>query len=80
MRLLSRLFTAQAHRLQNVQGVYADPSQCFLLIQQLQNVGIHVQEFPQTVANTTNMGETLFSLVRDRNLIAYKSPELRGTC
>ena len=29
------------------------------------------------MANTTKMGETLFSLVRDRNLIAYKSPELR---
>jgi phage terminase large subunit-like protein len=47
------------------------------LIQQLQQIGIKVQEFPQTVSNTTKMGETLFSLVRDKNLIAYKSPELR---
>ena len=70
-------YIAQVHRLHHVQGVYADPSQCFLLIQQLQNVNIQVQEFPQTVANTIKMGETLFSLVRDKNLIAYKSSELR---
>jgi phage terminase large subunit-like protein len=36
-----------------------------------------VQEFPQTIANTTKMGETLFSLVRDKNLVAYKSADLR---
>jgi phage terminase large subunit-like protein len=70
-------YIREIHRLHHVNGIYADPSQCFLLIQQLQQVGIKVKEFPQTVANTTKMGETLFSLVRDKNLIAYKSAELR---
>ena len=72
-----KLYIREIHRLHRVNGVFADPSQCFLLIQQLQQIGIKVQEFPQTVSNTTKMGETLFSLVRDKNLIAYKSPELR---
>lgn len=54
----------------------ADPLQAYLLIQQLAQAGIKVEEFPQTVG-TTKMGETLFSLVRDKNLIAYPSDELR---
>jgi phage terminase large subunit-like protein len=61
----------------SVQSIFADPSQCFLLIQQLAKEGIAITEFPQTVANTVKMGETLFSSVRDRNLIAYPSAELR---
>jgi phage terminase large subunit-like protein len=60
-----------------VQSILADPSQCFLLIQQLGKKGITITEFPQTVANTVKMGETLFSSVKDRNLIAYPSAELR---
>jgi hypothetical protein len=32
-----------------------------------------VQEFPQTVANTTLMGETLFSLISNKKLASYKS-------
>jgi phage terminase large subunit-like protein len=64
-------------RLHSVRGILADPSQCFLLIQQLAPLGITVTEFPQTQANGVKMGESLFSLVRDGNLIAYKSAELR---
>lgn len=60
-----------------VQSILADPSQAYPLIQQLAGVGIGVTEFPQTQANGVKMGETLFSLVNDGNLIAYKSPELR---
>jgi len=71
-------YVQEIYRLHCVQGILADPSQCFLLIQQLASLGITVTEFPQTVSNTVKMGETLFSLVRDGNLIAYKSPELRG--
>ena len=66
--------TCQRH---SVQSILADPSQCFLLIQQLAKEGIVVEEFPQTVSNTVKMGETLFSLVKDGNIVAYKSAELR---
>jgi phage terminase large subunit-like protein len=72
-----KLYIQEIHRLHHVNGIFADPSQCFLLIQQLQQIGIRVQEFPQTVSNTVKMGETLFSLVRDKNLVAYKSADLR---
>jgi hypothetical protein len=40
----------------------ADPLRAYMPIQQLAQAGIKVEEFPETVANTTNMGETLFSL------------------
>jgi phage terminase large subunit-like protein len=60
-----------------VRSISADPSQAYLLIQQLAQEHIAVKEFTQTQANGVRMGETLFSLVRDGNLIAYKSPELR---
>ena len=60
-----------------VQSILADPSQAYLLIQQLAQAGITVTEFTQTQANGVKMGETLFSLVKDGNLIAYKSAELR---
>lgn len=55
----------------------ADPLRAYPLIQQLAQAGIKVEEFPETVANRTKIGETLFSLVRDKNLIAYPSDELR---
>jgi phage terminase large subunit-like protein len=70
-------YLVDVHRLHRVQGAFADPSQCFLLIQQLSQAGIKVQEFSQTLANTVKMGETLFSLVRDKNLVAYRSQNLR---
>ena len=49
------------------------------LIQQLAQAGIKVEEFPETVANRTKIGETLFSLVRDKNLIAYPSTSSAST-
>jgi hypothetical protein len=39
--------------------------------------GIPMTEFPQTQANCVRMGETLFGLIKDRRLIAYRSEELR---
>jgi phage terminase large subunit-like protein len=59
--------------------VYADPYQAMSMLQSLQRkIGATlVQEFPQTVANTTTMGETLYDLVKNRNLVAYPSDELR---
>ena len=61
----------------NVRSAVADPSQAFMLMQQLAQEGIIVTEFPQTTNNTIRMGETLFAAIRDRNLVAYKSDEMR---
>jgi len=60
-----------------IQKAVADPSQAYRLIEELRDEGIVVEEFTQSQANGVKMGETLFSLVKDRNLIAYKSAELR---
>ncbi len=59
--------------------LYADPYQAMQMLQSLQRkIGATVvQEFPQTVANTTVMGETLYDLIKNRNLVAYPSDELR---
>jgi len=61
-----------------IRKAVADPSQAYRLIEELGNEGITVEEFTQGPANGVKMGETLFSLVKDRNLIAYPSDELRG--
>jgi hypothetical protein len=55
--------------------VFADPYQAMQMLQNLQaKLGeTVVQEFPQTVANTTLMGETLFSLISNKKLASYKS-------
>jgi phage terminase large subunit-like protein len=61
-----------------VQSISADPSQAYLAIQQLWSEDrIKVEEFVQSQSSGVKMGETLYGLVRDANLIAYKSAELR---
>jgi phage terminase large subunit-like protein len=64
----------QRHRLM---AVVIDPSQAYLLASQLAQKGITVKEFPQTIPNLTRMGGSLYSLVKDKNLIAYGAPDLR---
>jgi phage terminase large subunit-like protein len=59
--------------------LYADPYQAMQMLQSLQKkMGVTVvQEFPQTVANTTVMGEELYSLIKGKNLVAYPDSELQ---
>ena len=71
-------YIREIHRQHKVQSISADPSQAYLLIQQLWSEDrIKVEEFVQSQSSGVKMGETLFSLVRDANLIAYRSSELR---
>jgi phage terminase large subunit-like protein len=60
--------------------VYADPYQAMQMLQSLQKkIGAAVvQEFPQTVANTTVMGEELYSLIKGKNLVAYTDADMRA--
>jgi phage terminase large subunit-like protein len=60
--------------------VYADPYQFMESLQFLQaKMGESVvQEFPQTQANCTIMGEELYSLIKGRNLIAYPDSDVRA--
>jgi phage terminase large subunit-like protein len=44
----------------------------------LQAAGLPIREFPQTVGNTTRMGQVLFDLLNERNLKLYPAPDLRA--
>jgi phage terminase large subunit-like protein len=72
-----KAYIKEIHRQHRVQSISADPSQAYLLIQQLAKERITVKEFVQSQSAGIKMGETLFSLIRDGNLVAYKSAELR---
>ncbi len=62
----------------HVVQVLADPWQLHRTITTLQARGLKIREFPQTVGNTTLMGQTLFDLLNGRNLKLYRSDELRA--
>jgi phage terminase large subunit-like protein len=65
------------HRIVRVTPI---PYQAMQMLQSLQRkIGATVvQEFPQTVANTTVMGEELYSLIKGKNLVAYPDAELKA--
>jgi phage terminase large subunit-like protein len=57
--------------------VLSDPFQMHRSITTLQAAGLPIREFPQTQANCTLMGQTLFDLLNGRNLVLYASEELK---
>jgi phage terminase large subunit-like protein len=59
--------------------LYADPYQAMQMLQSLQRkLGESIVcEYPQTVANTTVMGEELYSLIKGKNLVAYPDSDIR---
>ena len=61
----------------DVVEIVADPYQMHRSITTLQAAGIPIREFPQTQANCTLMGQTLFDLLTGQNLVLYPSDELR---
>jgi phage terminase large subunit-like protein len=60
-----------------VTAILVDPFQMHRSITTLAKLGAPIVEFPQTVANTTRMGQILFDLLKGRNLVLYPDPELR---
>jgi len=61
----------------SVAKIIADPYQLHRSIMTLQNAGLPIEEYPQTVANTTKMGGTLFDLLNGKNLRLYPTVDLR---
>ena len=61
----------------DVVEIVADPYQMHRSITGLQAAGLPIREFPQTIANCTLMGQTLFDLLTGHNLVLYPSDELR---
>jgi phage terminase large subunit-like protein len=73
-------YILEIRRRHPIAKVYADPYQAMQMLQSLQRkIGpTVVQEFPQTVANTTVMGEELYALVNGRNLVAYPDADIHA--
>ena len=68
----------ELHNRYRVKRILCDPYQCHRTITSLQRAGLPIIEYPQTTANTTRMGQTLFDLLNGRNLCLYPSDELRA--
>jgi hypothetical protein len=62
----------------DVEQIIADPYQLNRSITTLEQASLPIREFPQTVANTTLMGQTLFDLLTGRNIRLYADPEMRS--
>ena len=60
-----------------VEGVYYDPYQLHRSATTLSQAGINMVEFPQTVANMTDAGQTLYDAVKHRTLKLYPDDQLR---
>ncbi len=60
-----------------MQKILCDPYQLHRSITTLQAAGLRIEEFPQTTANATRMGQALFDLLNGKNLRLYPAPDLR---
>src|SRR5262249_17973803 len=60
-----------------VRGVFYDPYQMAAVAQRLQQAGVPMREFPQTVGNLTEIASGLFELVKSRALVAYPDADIR---
>jgi len=61
----------------NVIEVRYDPYQFHRSGTSLAKAGFNMVEFPQTVANLTEMGQNLFDLIKNKNLLLYKNDDMR---
>lgn len=61
----------------DIRAVYFDPYQAILLAQQLRKKGLPMQEYPQTVANTCQMTDTLQRLLKTAALMLYENDDIR---
>jgi phage terminase large subunit-like protein len=60
-----------------VRGVFYDPYQMAAVAQRLQQAGVPMREYPQTVGNLTEIGTNLFELIKARGIIVYPDADLR---
>jgi phage terminase large subunit-like protein len=58
-----------------VRGVFYDPYQMAAVAQRLQQAGVRMNEYPQTVSNLTEIGSNLYELIKAR--VAYPDADLR---
>lgn len=70
-------YLREVHTHNAVRQILIDPWQAARSIQTLKTAGLPIEEFPQTVSNTTKMAQTLYDLLKGRNLVLYPDDELR---
>jgi len=61
-----------------VQKILCDPYQLHRSITTLQAAGLPIEEFSQTTANVTRMGQALFDLLNGKNIRLYPAADLRA--
>jgi phage terminase large subunit-like protein len=66
----------QAERFRIKETIF-DPYQMARSASTMKKAGIRMREFPQTVPNLTLMGDNLFALIKNGNLMTYSAPEIR---
>jgi len=71
------LYLKEAKYGYNLKRIICDPYQLHRSITTLKSAGLPIEEFPQTQANTTRMGQVLWDLLTGKNLLMYPSAELR---
>jgi phage terminase large subunit-like protein len=71
-------YLRELHARFSLARVVCDPWQLHRSITTLKAAGLPIEEFPQTTANTTRMGQVLFDLLTGKNLTLYAAEDLRG--
>jgi phage terminase large subunit-like protein len=70
-------YLRELHAAYRVVRIYIDPWQAARSLATLQRAGLPIEEFPQSIPNTTRLAQTLFDLLRGRNLALPPDEDLR---
>jgi phage terminase large subunit-like protein len=75
-------YLLELHRGYRILRVNYDPFQFHRSAMTLAKKGLPMQEFPQTVPGLTELGQNLYDLVQNGNLVLYPDKDLRheGSC
>ncbi|MBA7567939.1 hypothetical protein ES708_09658 [subsurface metagenome] len=70
-------YLKESHKIYNVVSFNYDPYQFHRSGVSLAKLGLKMVEFPQTSDRLIEAGENLYSLIKGRNLVAYRDREVR---
>jgi phage terminase large subunit-like protein len=71
-------FLRELHAHYQIKAIVCDPYQMHRSATTLAAAGLPIREYPQTVGNTTAMGQTVFDLLNGKNLRLYPAADLRA--
>jgi phage terminase large subunit-like protein len=70
-------YLRQLHSRYCLRKILVDPYQLHRSTMTLKAAGLPIEEYPQTTANTTQMGQTLYDLLNGKNIELYPASDLR---